>query len=127
MSQAKSASILDSRILIPAVGAAFTKLNPRTLSKNPVMGAREAIKHVRGGGVLGIFPEGGLERPARTILPFQAGVGLIIRRTEAPVLPVVVSGTPIADQAWTSLVRFSSSVVTFHGANGGGTPPSPTS
>ncbi|MBB3462491.1 potassium-transporting ATPase subunit KdpB [Rhizobium sp. BK377] len=37
MSQAKSASILDSRILIPAVGAAFTKLNPRTLSKNPVM------------------------------------------------------------------------------------------
>ncbi len=37
MSQAKSASIMDSRILIPAVGAAFTKLNPRTLAKNPVM------------------------------------------------------------------------------------------
>jgi 1-acyl-sn-glycerol-3-phosphate acyltransferase len=36
------------------------------------------------------------------------------QRTEAPVLPVVVSGTPIADQAWTSLVRFSRSVVTFH-------------
>ena len=37
MSQSKSASILDSRILIPAVGGAFTKLNPRTLAKNPVM------------------------------------------------------------------------------------------
>jgi potassium-transporting ATPase ATP-binding subunit len=37
MSQAKSASILDSRILIPAIGGAFVKLNPRTLSKNPVM------------------------------------------------------------------------------------------
>jgi K+-transporting ATPase ATPase B chain len=37
MSQAKSASILDSRILVPAIGAAFTKLNPRTLAKNPVM------------------------------------------------------------------------------------------
>lgn len=37
MSQAQSASILDSRILIPAIGAAFTKLNPRTLAKNPVM------------------------------------------------------------------------------------------
>ena len=37
MSYAKSTSILDSRILIPAVGAAFTKLNPRTLAKNPVM------------------------------------------------------------------------------------------
>jgi K+-transporting ATPase ATPase B chain len=37
MSQAKSASIMDSRILIPAVGAAFTKLNPRALARNPVM------------------------------------------------------------------------------------------
>ncbi len=37
MSQAKSASIMDSRILIPAVGAAFTKLTPRALAKNPVM------------------------------------------------------------------------------------------
>ncbi|MBB4292293.1 K+-transporting ATPase ATPase B chain [Rhizobium leguminosarum] len=37
MSQANSASILDSRILIPAVGAAFKKLNPRALARNPVM------------------------------------------------------------------------------------------
>ncbi|TCL68246.1 potassium-transporting ATPase subunit KdpB [Rhizobium sp. BK251] len=37
MSQSKSASIMDSRILLPAVGAAFKKLNPRTLAKNPVM------------------------------------------------------------------------------------------
>jgi K+-transporting ATPase ATPase B chain len=37
MSQAKSASIMDSRILVPAVGDAFKKLNPRTLAKNPVM------------------------------------------------------------------------------------------
>ncbi|MGD6600527.1 potassium-transporting ATPase subunit B, partial [Xanthomonas citri pv. citri] len=37
MSQAKSVSILDARILIPAVGGAFKKLNPRALAKNPVM------------------------------------------------------------------------------------------
>jgi K+-transporting ATPase ATPase B chain len=37
MSQAKSASILDTRILIPAAGDAFKKLNPRTLARNPVM------------------------------------------------------------------------------------------
>ena len=37
MNQAKSASILDSRILVPAMGAAFVKLNPRTLARNPVM------------------------------------------------------------------------------------------
>ncbi|NUS21057.1 MAG: potassium-transporting ATPase subunit B, partial [Mesorhizobium sp.] len=37
MSQSKSASIVDARILVPAIGGAFRKLNPRTLIKNPVM------------------------------------------------------------------------------------------
>lgn len=37
MSQSKSASILDASILMPAIGGAFRKLDPRTLIKNPVM------------------------------------------------------------------------------------------
>ncbi|MDQ0505843.1 potassium-transporting ATPase subunit KdpB [Xanthobacter agilis] len=37
MSHSKSASILDARILLPAVGDAFRKLDPRKLARNPVM------------------------------------------------------------------------------------------
>ena len=37
MSQSKSAVIMDGRILVPAIGGAFRKLDPRTLIKNPVM------------------------------------------------------------------------------------------
>ncbi|PRD42840.1 K(+)-transporting ATPase subunit B [Phyllobacterium phragmitis] len=37
MSQSKSASIMDARILIPAIGGAFRKLDPRSLARNPVM------------------------------------------------------------------------------------------
>ena len=37
MSQSKSASIMDARILVPAIGDAFRKLNPKSLAKNPVM------------------------------------------------------------------------------------------
>ncbi|APG88619.1 potassium-transporting ATPase subunit B (plasmid) [Sinorhizobium americanum CCGM7] len=37
MSQSKTTSILDARILIPAIGDAFRKLNPKTLARNPVM------------------------------------------------------------------------------------------
>ncbi|WP_180898688.1 potassium-transporting ATPase subunit KdpB [Martelella soudanensis] len=37
MSQSNSASLFDARILVPALGGAFRKLNPRTLAKNPVM------------------------------------------------------------------------------------------
>lgn len=37
MSQSKSASILDARILLPAIGDALRKLNPKSLARNPVM------------------------------------------------------------------------------------------
>lgn len=37
MSKSKPVRMLDSAILVPAIGAAFRKLDPRTLSKNPVM------------------------------------------------------------------------------------------
>ncbi|MBN9365202.1 MULTISPECIES: potassium-transporting ATPase subunit KdpB [unclassified Devosia] len=37
MSQLKSASLFDTRILVPAIGAAFQKLSPKSLIRNPVM------------------------------------------------------------------------------------------
>lgn len=37
MSTHKSASLLDARILLPAIGDAFRKLDPRSLARNPVM------------------------------------------------------------------------------------------
>jgi len=37
MSQSKSSSLMESRILVPALGGAFTKLDPRALAKNPVI------------------------------------------------------------------------------------------
>src|ERR1700747_3464219 len=44
--QARSASLFDPAILGPAVGAAFRKLDPRTLWRNPVMFAVEVVSVV---------------------------------------------------------------------------------
>jgi 1-acyl-sn-glycerol-3-phosphate acyltransferase len=75
---------------------------------------REAMKELKSGGVIGIFPEGALERPPRQILPFQEGVGLLIRRSRARVLPVVIDGAPQYDPAWASLWHTSQSIVRFY-------------
>lgn len=56
--------------------------------------AREAIRHVQAGGIIGIFPEGRIVAPPREIRPFHTGVGLIVARTKAPVLLIWISGTP---------------------------------
>ncbi len=37
MSKSRSASLLDARILVPAIGGAVRKLDPRSLIRNPVM------------------------------------------------------------------------------------------
>jgi len=70
-------------------------------------GVRTALHHLRRGGVLGLFPEGGLERTPRTLRPFQPGVGVLVRRSGAPVLPVVIEEAPMAQTAWASLLRTS--------------------
>lgn len=79
-------------------------------SSEPV---RTAVRHVRTGHALGVFPEGHIERPPRHLLPFREGIGFLVRRTGAAVLPVVIEGTPQADPAWASLWRPSASRVRF--------------
>jgi 1-acyl-sn-glycerol-3-phosphate acyltransferase len=75
--------------------------------------AREAIRHVVGGGVVGIFPEGRIVTPPRQVWPFQAGVGLVVARTHAPVLLVWVSGTAEANTLRGSILTPSRARVQF--------------
>lgn len=70
------------------------KLIPVARDGRDAAAAREAIRHVQSGGVVGIFPEGRIVHPPRQVRPFHSGVGLIIARTQAPVMLVWVSGTP---------------------------------
>jgi 1-acyl-sn-glycerol-3-phosphate acyltransferase len=65
--------------------------------------AREAIRHLKQKGVIGIFPEGGIERPPRRLIPFLPGVGLIVAKSGAPVVPVLIEDTPPCPTAWGSL------------------------
>lgn len=76
--------------------------------------AREALRHLAAGGSVGIFPEGGLERPPRQLIPFEPGVGLIIKKSKAAVVPVVIDGTPQVDPAFASLWHPSQSRVHFY-------------
>ncbi len=75
--------------------------------------AKEAIKHLKAGGVVGIFPEGGIETPAKTLRPFMPGIGLIIARSGAPVLPAFIQGTPDSPTTFGSFSMRGNAHVTF--------------
>jgi 1-acyl-sn-glycerol-3-phosphate acyltransferase len=76
---------------------------------------REAMRTVKAGGVVGIFPEGGIVDPPEEIRPFEPGTGLIVARCGAPVLLVWVSGTPHASTATGSILARSRATVRFLG------------
>ncbi len=76
-------------------------------------GTREALRLLEEGAVVGVFPEGGLERPAKRLRVFHPGVGFLIARSGAPVLPVWIDGTPQIDPVWASLRKRGRATVTF--------------
>lgn len=72
-------------------------------NRNGRSGMRIARTHLQEDGMIGIFPEGKIGRPHGCLLPFAPGVGVLVKRTGARVLPVIIDGTPDAASAWESL------------------------
>jgi 1-acyl-sn-glycerol-3-phosphate acyltransferase len=72
---------------------------------------REALRHVRDGGLLGIFPEGGIARPPGELRPFQEGAGFLIARGKVPVILCLIEGAPVATSALAGIVTRSRCVV----------------
>ena len=77
--------------------------------------ARVAVRHLRSGGAIGIFPEGSIARPKEELRPFQPGIGLIAHMGRAPIVVLWIHDTPYTPTAWGSVVRTSHSVVEYVG------------
>lgn len=84
---------------------------------------RQIVQVLQRGELVGIFPEGRLQRGHRDLQPFEAGVAMVARRSGAAIVPVWISGTPVARSMWRHFLQPSRSRVVF------GRPyrPSPTS
>ncbi len=76
-------------------------------------GLRPALRELRAGGVVGVFPEGGIARAGAGRLSFQIGVGVLVARSGARVLPIRISGTPAARSVWAGVLTPSRSRLTI--------------
>jgi 1-acyl-sn-glycerol-3-phosphate acyltransferase len=92
---------------------ALVRVIPVDRAGSDVASLLAAMRTLRRGGVVGVFPEGRITRPPGTIRPFQEGVGVLAARCGAIVLPCWVSQTPDADGMMGSLFGRSMSRVVF--------------
>ena len=103
-------SLLD----IPVLGPILPELNvipvdQKNADRSALMGA---IRVVRGGGAVLIFPEGS-RSPDGKLQPAQPGIGMIMAKTGAPVVPVRVSGSFQAFPRGTAVPHFVAVKVTI--------------
>lgn len=96
----------DVKVMTNALLSVFDELRPHIIPVNPFGGAeaakenlagmKEALRHLRSGGTLVIFPAGEVSRyrPGRGIEDpaWSSHVGSLVRRTQATVLPVFFPG-----------------------------------
>ena len=79
----------------PVIGWAFRKMGfiPVDRAKTANTSAvTSALKYMKRGGVLGIFPEG-TRSPNGKLQPAHEGVGFLAHMSEVPVVPIAVIGT----------------------------------
>lgn len=66
---------------------------------------REAIRAAQNGDLIGLFPEGRLNKTDQLLLPGRPGAAMIALRARAPVVPCYISGMPRAASIGANLLR----------------------
>ncbi|MBK3333146.1 1-acyl-sn-glycerol-3-phosphate acyltransferase [Persephonella atlantica] len=92
--------------LIKKAGAFPVKRNGRDIKA-----MKKALTLLKEGYCIGIFPEGGRAKPKEFKNP-QSGVGLLVSKTEAPVIPVRIEGTDDVYPVGSKFPKVGKSIIT---------------
>lgn len=104
----------DSLFKVPVFSWVLTHVNAFPVKRNTAdtSALKSAIKRINSGGGLLIFPEGTRSESEETS-KIQPGIGFIAAKTNAPVVPVFVSGTEVALPKGAKLIRWAKIKITF--------------
>lgn len=97
------------------------KVIPTNRSGSDTASTKAAIRLTREGRLVGMFPEGKINRTSRTILAIRSGAAVVAEKAEAPLIPLLITGSPYRDAVWSPVFMPAHVQITF------GTPISPTS
>lgn len=99
--------MMSRAMMTPLLGPLWHRLGvlPIEFSERDRASVTEAIRILRAGGVVGIFPEGRIARPPEVVQPFQPGLGLLVARTGASVLLMHSQGPRPGRSTFGSLLR----------------------
>ena len=104
---AREYDIKQVRWFFDAVG-----IIPVERSGRDMAATRAALRTLKSGFILGVFPEGRIET-SRQFLPFQSGIGLLALKSGAPVHPAYLDGTQRGSEMLQAFVKSNTCSLSF--------------
>jgi 1-acyl-sn-glycerol-3-phosphate acyltransferase len=107
--------LMLTRYEIKPLGFLWRAIKPISLDRDngDIAKIRQIVDILQEGAVVGIYPEGGLQRSKRVLKPMEPGIGMIAKRSGAAIVPVWIDGPAVSDRMLTHLLRPSRSTVIF--------------
>lgn len=66
---------------------------------------KQAIRLAASGRLVGMFPEGRINRTAQPLLTIRPGAGLVALKAKVPIVPIWIEGSPRASTVWGPLLK----------------------
>jgi 1-acyl-sn-glycerol-3-phosphate acyltransferase len=107
--------VMLTQYQLKIVGFLWRAVKPIALDRDSgdIAKIRQVVDELKKGEIVGLFPEGGLQRKVRELQPMEPGIGMIAKRSGATIVPVWIEGTPLSDSMAVHMLRPSRSTVTF--------------
>jgi len=86
---------------------------PTNRSGMDTASTKAALRMTQTGRLVGMFPEGKINTSAQTLLPLRAGAALVAIRSQVPLIPLWIEGSPLGKTVWSPVLMPARVSITF--------------
>lgn len=86
---------------------------PTNRSGMDTASTKAAIRITRAGRLVGMFPEGKINRTSTLLMPIRSGAAVVASRAGVPIIPLLIEGSPFRDTVWSPVFMPARVQITF--------------
>lgn len=86
---------------------------PTNRSGMDTAATKTALRITQAGRLVGMFPEGRINKSSAPLLPLRSGAALVACRSQVPLIPLWIEGSPLGKAIWSPLLMPARVRITF--------------
>lgn len=86
---------------------------PTNRSGMDTAATKAALRITEAGRLVGMFPEGRINQTCAPLLPLRSGAALVACRSQVPIIPLWIEGSPLGKAIWSPLLMPARVQITF--------------